>query len=351
MNEMNKVFEQGDLLLNVKGLSIGFGRPVVEVVDKVNFKIHAGEVFSLVGESGCGKSVTASALLRLLPTPGASVLSGEILWKNQDVLKLNYKKLSQLRGGEISMIFQDPGAALNPVIRLGEQLRECFAYNRDLIFGDKKSKTEIEERIDQMLLRVGFGQPKRIKEAYAHELSGGMLQRVMIAMALLPQPKMIIADEPTTALDVTVQAQVMELLVELAHEMQVAVFLITHNLNLVAQYSDNVAVMYAGRIIEEAPVDVLLNKPLHPYTIGLLNALPKMDGSVDDLVPIDGQVPQPKDFVKGCRFKDRCPRAMYKCDEKPDFLEIKNENKDEKECNASKFIGSHRVACFAVEDR
>ena len=312
-------------ILQVEDLSIGFDgeEGTVEITDKVGFHIHPGEAYGLVGESGCGKSVTCLALLKLLPVPGGRVLSGRVLFDGKDILALSPEELRRFRGKEIGMIFQEPGAALNPLWPIQRQLLEPFQYH--------PYQGKPLERITYLLERVGIADPARILAAYPHQLSGGMLQRVMIAMALSLNPRLLIADEPTTALDVTVQAQIMELLEDLRREFRTAILMVTHNLNLVAQYADRMAVMYAGRIAEEGPVEDLLARPSHPYSAGLLAALPRLDAGRRRLVPIPGQVPKPSDYLPGCRFRERCPRAFAPCDAEPDFYPVGR---------------SHAAACF-----
>ncbi|MBF0432971.1 MAG: ABC transporter ATP-binding protein [Fibrobacteria bacterium] len=300
----------------------------VEVVDQVSFSINEAEVFGLAGESGCGKSVTALSVLRLLPMPASRILSGEILFRGRDILKMSIEDMRALRGAEISMIFQEPFSALNPLQTIKRQLEECYDYHPL-----QEKKGNLRGRINTILRRVGFSDPGRILAAYPHELSGGMLQRIVIAMALLLKPGLVIADEPTTALDVTVQAQIMELLRELQKESGTAILLITHNLNLIAQYANRLAVMYAGRIVEENQVQDFIRHPQHPYTLGLLKALPNL-ASKTELVPIPGQVPQPSEFESGCRFRQRCGEAFDSCTAKPEL----------KECKPH-----HRVACFLPE--
>jgi len=300
-------------ILTVRDLTVAFESEgqYIEITDKVSLVINPGEIFGLVGESGCGKTVTALALIKLLPVPGSRILSGQAHFNGRDILSLTPAEIKQVRGKDISMIFQEPAAALNPLLTVRNQLMECFEYHE--FHGNR------EERILDLLHRVGFPDPERNISSYPHELSGGMLQRVMIAMALLMKPSLIIADEPTTALDVTVQAQILELLVEMQKESGTSVLLITHNLNLIAQYADRLAVMYAGRIVEESGIEAFLKEPLHPYTKGLLAALPDLRTEHPELHPIRGQVPQPKDFEKGCRFRERCDYAFERCVQKPDL--------------------------------
>jgi oligopeptide/dipeptide ABC transporter ATP-binding protein len=299
------------VLLHVENLSIGFKGPAgtVPVTDGVSFDIYEGEVFGLAGESGCGKTITALSVLRLLPVPGARVLSGDIVFKGRSVLSLDAPGLRDVRGREISMIFQEPSAALNPLLRIKKQLFELFDYHKAI---DDPGK-----RVLEVLSRVGFPDPGRILNAYPHELSGGMLQRVMIALALILRPSLIIADEPTTALDVTVQAQIMELLCEMQRETGTSVLLITHNLSLIAQYANRLAIMYAGRIVEYGDCGVFFDKPLHPYSRGLIGALPDLRAGTPKIEPIPGQVPQPRDYAGGCRFADRCRFAFDACKNRP----------------------------------
>lgn len=305
-------------LLHVEDLSVGFrlDQGTVAVTDSVSFDIYEGEVFGLAGESGCGKTITALALLRLLPKPGSVILSGKILFKGTDILTLTLPQLRDFRGREISMIFQEPSAALNPLLPVGKQMHELFEYHRA---ADRPA-----ERIREILNRVGFPDPDRILNSYPHELSGGMLQRIMIAMAVVLRPSLIIADEPTTALDVTVQAQIMELLYEMQQAAGTSVLLITHNLCLIAQYAKRIAIMYAGRIVESGECGVFLDKPLHPYSQGLLRALPDLRSDDPTLFPIPGQVPQPIDYASGCRFIDRCPHAFAPCKNKPPLFSAQN---------------------------
>lgn len=312
-------------IIEVEDLTVSFEEngDYVEITDKVSFNIRKGEVFGLVGESGCGKTVTALSLLRLLPMPGGRILSGRVLFKGEDILSLSSEELRDLRGRNISMIFQEPTEALNPLMDIKGQLMECFDYHE--FVGDR------ERRIVTLLDRVGFPDPERILSSFPHELSGGMLQRVMIAMALIMKPDIIIADEPTTALDVTVQAQIMDLLIDMKRDTSTSILLITHNLGLIAQYTDRLAVMYAGRIVEESDVDTFLKGPLHPYTKGLMGALPKLIAGDAEIVPIPGQVPQPKDYASGCRFKERCEYAFEVCDKKPALFTYQD---------------GRRVACF-----
>jgi len=316
-------------VLSVKDLSVSFQTDTgfVEITDRVGFDIYPGEVFGLVGESGCGKTVTTLAIQRLLPRPGTRITSGEILLGGKSILLMSLPELRKIRGREVGMIFQEPAAAMDPLMKVGAQMYEVFEYHK--YSGDRHA------RVAELLTRVGFPDPDRTLSAFPHELSGGMLQRVMIAAALLLKPSLVIADEPTTALDVTVQAGIMELLEEMQRETGTAILFITHNLSLVAQYAARVAVMYAGRIVEEARVEDFLKNPLHPYSKGLLAAIPDIGLGKRTLTPIPGQVPQPSEFLTGCRFRDRCSHAFEKCGSRPELVEIED---------------GHRVACFLYEE-
>lgn len=301
-------------LLRVDSMSVGFStdRGEIAVTDKVSFTVNAGEVFALVGESGCGKSVTAMGLLGLLPFPSGRILHGQAWFQGVDLLALSKEALRAFRGQQIGFIFQEPMASLNPVLRIEKQMLECLPYEEASV---------VLDRAKILLKQAGISEVERILKAYPHELSGGMLQRVMIVMALLPKPKLLIADEPTTALDVTVQSQVMRSLANLCRNDGVGLLLITHNLALVAQYADRVAVMYAGRKVEEGKVEQVLQAPLHPYTQGLLAAIPRSLG-LQSLKAIPGSVPKAKDFVPGCRFATRCEKRSEKCLERPNWRSI-----------------------------
>ena len=327
-------------VLSVKSLSVAFGFdkngaprdgiPPLQVTDKVSFDIYPGEFFALVGESGCGKSVTAMSILRLLPQPSARIVEGSVLYGADgeesrdaalDLAKLPLADLQKIRGSEIACIFQEPMQALNPVVTIKKQLLEVFRYSCRTSNGRSQGLSDCHPRLDrgspsdnlaairEMLALAGFKDIDRVLDAYPHELSGGMLQRVCIVMALLPKPKIIIADEPTTALDVTVQAQVLAVLKDMAGRTGTAVLLITHNMGIVSQYADRVAVMYAGRIVETGPVRDVIDAPMHPYTQGLLAAIPESHGDMRTMKSIPGSVPHARDFAKGCRFADRCERC------------------------------------------
>ena len=312
-------------LLRVEDLSLGFRAAdgsVTPITDAVSFEVRAGEVFGLAGESGCGKTVTCLGLLRLLPAATTVVLSGRAWFHGRDLLTLGADEMRKVRGHEISMIFQEPSAALNPLLPVRTQLLYPFRFHKQGMGGAAGGAPGFDplKKIRELLARVGFQDPDRVLRSYPHQLSGGMLQRVMIAHALLLDPALILADEPTTALDVTIQAQVLDLLAELQRETGVGVLLITHNLNLIAQYADRAAVMYAGRVVETGPALPLMRNPLHPYSRGLLDALPDLE-TAHVPKPIPGSVPPPGRYPVGCRFHDRCPRVFEPCTREPAWSE------------------------------
>ncbi|HKK07942.1 MAG TPA: ABC transporter ATP-binding protein, partial [Gemmatimonadota bacterium] len=287
----------GPPLLEVEDLRTWFRGPGgdARAVDGVSFRLEAGETLGLVGESGCGKSVTALSLLRLVPDPPGRVMPGSsVRLRGEDLLEADAERLREVRGGEIAMVFQEPMTSLNPVLTVGRQVDEGIRRHRGL------GAREAAEETVRLLGRVGIPEPEERRRAYPHQLSGGMRQRVMIAMALACRPSILVADEPTTALDVTVQAQILELLADLQREMGMAILLITHDLGIVAQVADRVAVMYAGKIVEEADVETLYRRPLHPYTEGLLAAVPDLDRRRDRLAAIPGRVPDPARWPEGC---------------------------------------------------
>jgi peptide/nickel transport system ATP-binding protein len=291
-------------LLEVDGLSIGFGD--VTVVEDVSFSVAAGEVVGIVGESGSGKSVTALALLRLVPRPGR-IVAGSIRLGGEDLRAASEARLESMRGTDIAMIFQEPMTALNPVLSVGSQIVETIRRHQGI--GRKAARA----RALDMLSRVGIPAPGQRIDEYPHQLSGGMRQRVMIAMALACNPKLLIADEPTTALDVTIQAQILELLQDLQAEFRMSVLLITHDLGVVSSFADRVMVMYAGRIVEESPADALFERPVHPYTRGLIDSIPSAGGDTERLKAIPGVVPPPFAWPPGCRFAPRCGHAVAAC--------------------------------------
>ena len=274
----------------------------------INLQIGAGETLAIVGESGCGKSVTALSTMRLIPSPPGIYASGTIHFQNQSILTLSEKEIEGIRGNDISMIFQEPMTSLNPIFTVGDQIAEAIMLHQN------KNASEARELALSALKKVAIPSPENRIDQYPHELSGGMKQRVMIAMAIACNPALLIADEPTTALDVTIQAQILELLTEIREKNQMAILLITHNLGIVAEFADRVVVMYAGEIVEEAPVEILFATPAHPYTQGLLNSLPS-DDPEKKLMAIPGTVPHPADLPQGCAFHPRCKDALPICRE------------------------------------
>ncbi len=304
-------------LLEIKNLKMDFGKnaDALRAIDGVSLTIGAGESVCLVGESGCGKTVTALSIGKLVPTPPANYVGGEILLEGRDVLKMSQSELQQIRGGVVSYIFQEPGAALNPVFRVGNQIKESLKLHRP----EKATDAEVI----RLLKLVGIPAPESRIRNYPFEMSGGMQQRVMIAMALASEPKLLIADEPTTALDVTIQAQILDLLRELKQRLGMAILLITHNLGIVGDMADRVAVMYAGQVVELSPARELLRRPLHPYTKALMNSVPKLHGDADRLSAIPGNVPRIGNFPPGCRFFPRCPSARPECaNTMPELVEV-----------------------------
>ena len=302
---------------------------VARAVDGVSFEIGESETLGLVGESGCGKSVTALSILRLVDAPGR-IEEGEIRLRGANLLDLSKRQMRDVRGGQISMIFQEPMTSLNPVFTVGDQIIEAVRLHRN------KNYAEARELAIEMLRRVGIPSPERRVDEYPHQMSGGMKQRVMIAMALVCRPALLIADEPTTALDVTIQAEILDLLADLQREFGMAILMITHNLGIVAGMARRVAVMYAGKIVEYSPVDELFADPKHPYTICLFKSVPRLDAPAQErLETISGQVPSPTHWPSGCRFHPRCPYAIKKCSSKAPALEEKHPG--------------HSAACWVIE--
>ena len=306
---------------------------VVKAVDGVDFKVYPGKVFGLVGESGCGKSVTALSIMRLISQPG-KVIEGEIIYEGQDLLKVTENEMMHVRGNRISMIFQQPQTALNPVFRVGNQIAEVLEIHQDL------GKEAGIKRAIELLKMVGIPEAERRADSFPHELSGGMAQRVMIAIALACVPDLLIADEPTTALDVTIQAQILDLMRDLRTKVGASVILITHDLGVIAEMAENVAVMYAGRIVEEAEVKTLFARPLHPYTQGLIGSIPILGKLKDRLAVIPGSVPNLINLPAGCRFAPRClariEHQLTICTElEPDLAEV---------------TGAHTVRCWLFQD-
>jgi peptide/nickel transport system ATP-binding protein/oligopeptide transport system ATP-binding protein len=297
-------------LLSIRDLKTHFfsSDGVARAVDGVSYDIYPSETLAVVGESGCGKSVTAFSVMRLIPSPPGRIVGGEILFEGRDLLKLSEAEMRSVRGNDISMVFQEPMTSLNPIITIGDQITEVILQHQ------KRTKAEARELAIDMLDRVGIPSARARADEYPHQLSGGMKQRAMIAMALVCRPKLLIADEPTTALDVTIQAQILDLLNELRDEFQMSVLLITHDLGVVAEVADRVVVMYAGKVAETADVVELFEHPLHPYTKALFRSLPSLEtGRKAELNVIPGTVPNPLEFPSGCRFRTRCPLARDEC--------------------------------------
>jgi len=319
-------------LLRVENLKVSFPGPGkdIQVIEDVSFNLHKGEVLGIVGESGCGKSVTAEAILQLLDKD-TTRYSGKILLKGLDLLELSDREMTKIRGNEISMIFQDPMSSLNPVQTIGKQIAEAIRIHQDV------SKREAKKRSIDLLRRIGIPSPEERYKQYPHEISGGMRQRVMIAMALSCLPSLLIADEPTTALDVTIQAQILNLISKFQKDLQMGVILITHDFGVVANYCTKVAVMYLGQIIEQTDVNTLFSNPLHPYTNGLINSIPKLDEDRQkELLSIKGAVPSLAQTPKGCRFASRCEFVTDRClEEVPTLETLKN---------------GHQIRCWNYND-
>jgi len=312
----------GSPLLEVEGLKTYFytNEGEVPAVDGVDFSLRRGETLGIVGESGSGKSVSALSILQLVPDPPGEIVGGEIKFEGRDLTELSDEEMRQIRGNEISMIFQEPMSSLNPVYTVGNQIIEAISLHQDVEYAEAR-----EMAID-MLRKVGIPAPDQRIDEYPHQMSGGMKQRVMIAMALACNPKLLIADEPTTALDVTIQAQILELLKDLQDEFDMSVLFITHDLGVVAETCDYVAVMYGGRVVEYGDVETIFEDPSHPYTIGLFSSLPQIEAArrkrEDRLYVIPGMVPSPQNFPSGCRFRDRCEYATEKCAQIPTHAEL-----------------------------
>lgn len=307
-----------DPILSIRDLrtAVSSGADTFDVVRGVSLDLYPDEVLCLVGESGCGKTITALSIMRLLPTPPVRIREGEIRYRDRDLVQLSNKEIQKVRSDQISMIFQDPLTSLDPVFSIGHVMTEIIRNHRDI------TKAEAEELGMNTLREVGLPDPERRFDSYPHQLSGGMRQRVMIALSLVLDPEIVIADEPTTALDVTVQAQILEKLLEEQRERHMSMLLITHDLAVVAAVADRVAVMYGGEIVEEAPVDELFASPKHPYTQGLLRALPQVGYRREKLESISGLVPPPQMMPPGCYFAPRCPHALEVCwDEHPEHTE------------------------------
>ena len=325
---MLAVSTQGEPLLRVEGLVTAFATEAgqVRAVDGVSFTVHKGKTLGIVGESGCGKTVTALSILQLLPLPAASILSGRILFEGEDLVTAPIERLHAVRGNRIGMIFQEPMTALNPVHRVGRQIMEAMRLHRELAEGEALRATV------EMLDKVGIPSPEIRMLEYPHQLSGGMRQRVMIAMALICNPGLVIADEPTTALDVTIQAQILELLQQLQDDYGTSIIMITHDLGVIAETCDDVVVMYAGRVAEQGSVEAVFGAPRHPYTQGLLQSIPRLSTPRKSrLHTIEGMVPSLTEMPVGCRFNNRCPYADDRC--RSSYPDLDGEE------------GQHRAAC------
>jgi peptide/nickel transport system ATP-binding protein len=319
-------------LVEIKNLKTYFYTEdgVIKAVDDVSFKIREGETLGVVGESGCGKSITAMSLMRLIPNPPGKIEGGELIFNGKNILQLSEEQMMKVRGNDISVIFQEPMTSLNPVFTIGDQIGEAIILHQRL------NKSEAKKIAVNMLKLVGIPRADEIVDCYPHELSGGMRQRAMIAMAISCNPKLLIADEPTTALDVTIQAQILDLMKDLKNKLNTAIMLITHDLGVIAEMADYVVVMYAGKIVEEAQVIELFKNSLHPYTIGLLESKPILNQDKERLNSIPGQVPNPLDMPEGCYFHPRCSRAMEICKkQQPQIVEAKQ---------------GHKVACWLYRE-
>lgn len=322
----------GEALLEVKDLKTYFytEEGMVPAVDEVSFSLNKGETIGIVGESGCGKSITSLSVMRLIPDPPGKIVGGDIMFEGENILEKSEAEMRHIRGNEISMIFQEPMTSLNPVFTVGHQIMEAVILHQGVGKKEARSKT-----ID-MLRLVGISSPERRIDEYPHQMSGGMRQRVMIAMALSCSPKLLIADEPTTALDVTIQAQILDLMLKLKEDFGTAIMLITHDLGVIAETVEKVVVMYAGKIVESADVVSIFKTPAHPYTVGLLGSIPKVNEDREKLQVIEGIVPNPFSMPSGCRFHPRCAHARDICMERqPHLIEIEN---------------GHQVSCWKSLD-
>ena len=322
----------GEALLEVKDLKTYFytEEGMVPAVDEVSFSLNKGETIGIVGESGCGKSITSLSVMRLIPDPPGKIVGGDIMFEGENILEKSEAEMRHIRGNEISMIFQEPMTSLNPVFTVGHQIMEAVILHQGVGKKEARSKT-----ID-MLRLVGISSPERRIDEYPHQMSGGMRQRVMIAMALSCSPKLHIADEPTTALDVTIQAQILDLMLKLKEDFGTAIMLITHDLGVIAETVEKVVVMYAGKIVESADVVSIFKTPAHPYTVGLLGSIPKVNEDREKLQVIEGVVPNPFSMPSGCRFHPRCAHARDICMERqPHLIEIEN---------------GHQVSCWKSLD-
>lgn len=314
---------KGSPILEVKQLQthIRTASGIVKAVNGIDLTVYEGETLGVVGESGCGKSITSLSVMGLLPKPVAYIEQGSILFAGRDITHLSEREMRKLRGNEISMIFQEPMTSLNPVFTIGQQLSEPLKQHT------RMSKKEIRKKIIEMLQLVGIPRADQIIDEYPHQLSGGMRQRAMISLAMLCEPKLLIADEPTTALDVTIQAQILQLMKEIKQQKKMAMMLITHDLGVVAEMCDRVVVMYAGQVVESADVRAIFNEPQHPYTRGLLASMPNSNDRKGELKSIPGSVPRPDEVPKGCTFAPRCTYAIEKCwHERPPLFTLRHQS-------------------------
>ncbi|WP_078549840.1 ABC transporter ATP-binding protein [Litchfieldia alkalitelluris] len=315
-------------VLEVKGLETSFftEEGKIPAVDSVDFHINEGEILGIVGESGCGKSVTSLSIMGLVPSPPGKIINGQILFNGEDLVHAPEKRMRQIRGNDIAMIFQEPMTSLNPLFTIGAQLIEAIRIHK------KWDKKRSRGRAIEILKLVGLPRAEELIDEYPHQLSGGMRQRVMIAMAMVCDPKVLIADEPTTALDVTIQSQILKLMKQLNNDLQTAIMLITHDLGVVAEVCERVVVMYAGKIVEQGDVRTIFKNPQHPYTIGLIKSVPDMRIKTDRLYSIPGNIPRPGSIKNGCRFAERCEFAYEQCfSENPELYETDS---------------GHKVRCF-----
>ena len=310
---------QTDIILEVKDLCVEFrtAEGTVQAVDHLSYVLHKGEKLGIVGESGSGKSVSSLGMMQLIPNPPGQITGGEILYLERDLVKTSERDMQKIRGNEISMIFQEPMTSLNPVMKIGDQITECILMHNNI------SKQEAWDKAVEMLKLTGVPRVERMMKEYPFQLSGGQRQRVMIAMALVCKPKILIADEPTTALDVTIQAQILDLMENLKQKTGTSILFITHDLGVVAEVCDDVVVMYSGRVVEKGDVRSIFASPSHPYTKGLLASIPKLGECAEELESIPGNVPNPKYMPQGCKFAPRCSCAFDKCrEEEPGFYDV-----------------------------
>jgi peptide/nickel transport system ATP-binding protein/oligopeptide transport system ATP-binding protein len=329
MTEVETMNENTKEILVLDDLCMNFhtDRGVLPAVSHVSIKLNKGQVLGFVGESGCGKSMTALSIMRLLPEPPASIDGGRIMFDGRDLADCSEKEMRQIRGKDIAMIFQEPMTSLNPVVTVGKQIMEAIRVHEQV------SKAEAEKRAIEMIEKVGIPMPEKVFRSCPHQLSGGMRQRIMIAMALVCEPSLLICDEPTTALDVTIQAQILQLILDLKREMDTSVLLITHDMGVISEVAEMVVVMYAGQVVEYADTKTLFSDPLHPYTAGLMAAIPKLEEDVETLNVIPGSVPMLYNLPEGCLFAPRCPYAKAVCKKKrPEIYTVGN--------------GEHQVRCF-----